>query len=71
MTKTMSIQQANNVLSWILPNVCSGILFTIPVHDPATLLVVLGYIAKSLTFIGAMAVNGFAIRHYYKQDKKK
>jgi hypothetical protein len=65
----MSHTQVNELLNWSMPNICAVILFFIPVKDASEAIELLGYLAKTLTFLGAMTVNCFAIRHYYLQIK--
>ena len=66
----MSHTQVTELANWAFPNVCAAILFVIPAHDANEILMYAGYAAKTLTFIGAMTVNIFAVRHYYLQIKK-
>lgn len=62
---------ATTLLNYLLPNITAAILLAIPVQDANQALLYAGYIAKTLTFLGAMTVNFFAIRHYYLQNKRK
>lgn len=59
------------ILNWAFPNVCMGALMFIPIQDADTFLVMAGYAAKTLTFLGAMTVNVLAARHYILQNRKK